>query len=88
MKQMISLVAPIWKSSLGNYSCAFFRKPEGEGKIFFFYQTGKYASIFPVLEDGSISRNGRGSDAPSSEEKVDIMSQDNLGITEIIWAND
>jgi hypothetical protein len=88
MKQMTNLDAHAWNGALKCYSAAFFRQPGGGGEIFFFYQSEEYASIFPVLADGSISRNGRGMDAPSSDEKVDIILRENLGIKEIRWAND
>jgi len=87
MKQMENSSAPIIaRMGFGRLSSAFFKRSCEGDKVFFVGPSGNMHFVFPVLEEGSISRHGKGDDQPYPSEDVAVLDPKDLGIAEVKWA--
>jgi len=89
MKQMVNSQAPaLEKIPFGDLVSGFFRRSCDQGGILFAGRSGGWSFVFPVFEDGSISRHGSGKDRPYPGEEISVIDPKSLGISEARLAND
>lgn len=88
MKQMINSEAEAEKTiSFDRLLLGFFRFKGGNGKIFYANQSGKSASVYPVMEDGLVSRKLAEVNIWETD-KIETINHDSLGIPAIKWTTE
>ena len=89
MKQLQKPDAPVsTKVRLGMIDSAFIRRP-GHGEIYYAAKRGgdRTTYVFPVWENGQISRTS-GSESPHNpDEQVETIWMKDLGIEKLVWAD-
>ena len=84
---MVNPVAPVERVALFyTFSGQFYRRFGGGGKIFFAGSHGNAVVPLKVFDDGTVSGQMDGTDLPDLDESVEIVHREDLGITEIKFA--